>query len=388
MMQFYRHGHHHMDFKDENKYNNQYHPHSPTHHSPTRHSPTYYSPPRHYKMEIKNEKLTPNHLVEKELSVSIPNDKRSDEKDTYYGDKEAELLQVVPKNREFEEMKQSPPEFHLSANVSPVNPVKKNVLESICSTLKKESPESINEDDIEDETNEMIVVQPSLDELPKTSDPDPTLNENIKKPEITDEQLERRRKSNREAQRRRRARLKMIEERPSSALDNSSESTTSDILNLSSSYEEERLAKKCRIKVTPSRPESLYPEDFAYYPNEKYYGPVMKEIKSKTFTYDLHKFSDNNYRNQHIVPVIGKDSMHPYHHYNSTHRHGPTHRGRPSLSPPRYHKHSDYHQYLMQDKEKDLLARDRLYRQEKELNLHEQERIIEECISKDDGMLY
>lgn len=225
------------------------------------------------------------------LAVSIPSDKQYNK---FTSSKDSELLQVVPKTRDYEDMKSqdfSPESEKMSPSSDSCS--KKSVLENICSSLKKESPNWNGE--IEDEDGDkLVIVQPntefenkdgttnvdSLDnkESMKTDEINghhKTLStESIKsfeeksREKLTSEQLERRRRSNREAQRRRRARLKM---------QNSSEDCT-DLLNTSSESNEmkEKLKipngvhdesfsdsqlKGCRVKVTPSRPDSLYTED-------------------------------------------------------------------------------------------------------------------------------
>ena len=235
----------------------------------------------------------------KQLEVMIP----ESESEMIESKSEADLLQVVPKSRDCEDNKHCPPTATSSPNEenppssSPLKP-KKSLLESICSSLKRES--AIEWDKQEDK----LVID--LKEEHKDGEEDPAMEseENLVKlkeeimsndyhdnisgdnksnledqkmrDKMTEEQLERRRKSNREAQRRRRARLKMqghLEERHD--YENHEE-------NVVVEKERERKETVNNKRCLKNRPDSLYMSPGSYEPYSRssyhHHSNINKEV--------------------------------------------------------------------------------------------------------------
>ena len=219
-----------------------------------------------------------------ELEVAIPGENKPKE---YHSD--SELLQVVPKDRDYEELKneKQSPEFHL--RLSPPN--QKSFRE------KRESPNSYIQNWNQDTQNERTISH----EKPRTKveENKPTSRDR----ELTEDQLERRRRSNREAQRRRRARMKLLEERPSSSLDN-----YKDYVSMFDYTNED--VKRCRVKVTPSRPSSL--EDMPrnlISRSDKYYGHCPHDKTKRVSSYHQHSL-DHHHRSYY----------HHHHQHHDRHR--------------------------------------------------------------------
>ena len=231
-------------------------------------------PPPVKEENIKSEKIDDEKLLE--LEVTIPGENKSKE---YHSD--SELLQVVPKDRDYEELKneKQSPEFHL--RLSPPN--QKSFRK------KRESPNNYMQNWNHDTQNERTISQ----EKPRTKveENKPTSRDR----ELTEDQLERRRRSNREAQRRRRARMKMLEERPNSSLD-----SYKDHISMFDYTNED--VKKCRVKVTPSRPSSL--EDMPHNcisRSDKYYGHCLHDKAKRVSSYHQHSHDHHHrsYYNHH-----------------------------------------------------------------------------------------
>ena len=194
-----------------------------------------------------------NRLHGKELALKIPADNL---KKINTISNEGVLLQVVPKTRENEFVRRNGVQaykhaVHLNGNNFLSN-VKKSLLEDICSTLNKESfkPQN-NEDD-----DRLVIVQPNIEstspfinyheQISKEEVKSEVLNESLRNSPPHDisavvDQLERRRRSNREAQRRRRARLKM-----QGVPDDQNQSPPQKDKPLDSTD-----IRGCRVKITP-----------------------------------------------------------------------------------------------------------------------------------------
>ncbi|XP_012554765.1 uncharacterized protein LOC100214406 isoform X1 [Hydra vulgaris] len=169
---------------------------------------------------------------------------------------EAGLLQVVPKARDNEFIKRNDSHaYKLPPNINGTNfmsNAKKSLLEDICSTLNKESFKQLqnNEDD-----DRLIIVQPNIESSSPFIDFHEQFAKEVKREVLNEsfrnspphdisavvDQLERRRRSNREAQRRRRARLKMQgipDEQNQSPPQKDKQLDSTDI-------------RGCRVKITP-----------------------------------------------------------------------------------------------------------------------------------------
>lgn len=304
-----------------------------------------------------------NSSERKELGVTIPpSDMRTDSKQHSSDElKDNDLLQVVPKTRDCEEMSTSPPQ------VTPSKPInnsyeesggesKRNVLENICSTLKKETDEWTenpgsyygDNDENDDGDDKLVIVHPSTGQEKeenevKHSDSNSTTNI-VSKEEFTkglttscapstnsiddmtlrdrimEDQLERRRRSNREAQRRRRARLKIqesSEERP----DSSDEVADYEMMRSSKSmhhyndtkHSNHAIPKGCRMKITPPIRSDSYDDYHSYHGHHnggKY--PYHPYERYSEHGHPPHKVEEHCYYSSHRS---SKEESHRYPHY-------------------------------------------------------------------------
>ena len=332
----------------------------------------------------------------KELAVSIPSDSRFDRVNARLSNgKETELLQVVPKTRDCEDMK--PPTKYspgdVSTSSSNTSQTKKSVLENICLSLKKESTEWLD-DTVDEDDDKLVIVQPnnevtrwdnptlsvdngeSLTNLKgeltngfstmckgQTARPEMSIEDRLQciKEGINEDQLERRRRSNREAQRRRRARLKMqgsSEDQLDSSLDYSTESSEFDsqkekTKTLNGAYEEEKLlahyrGKGCRVKVTPSRPDSLYPDDVHprhAYPIDKHDHHFLHD-KFGHYARDSYLHSEKHfYIPSHHRSIQDVDDIHHGHFY-----HDPPYADRHAHEHSSHYKRHGYPTYNIKDR--------------------------------------
>ena len=235
----------------------------------------------------------------KQLEVMIP----ESESEMIESKSEADLLQVVPKSRDCEDNKHCPPTATSSPNEenppssSPLKP-KKSLLESICSSLKRESAIEwdkqedklvidLKEEDKDGEEDPAMESEENLVKLKEeimsndyhdniSGDNKSNLEDQKMRDKMTEEQLERRRKSNREAQRRRRARLKMqghLEERHD--YENHEE-------NVVVEKERERKETVNNKRCLKNRPDSLYMSPGSYEPYSRssyhHHSNINKEV--------------------------------------------------------------------------------------------------------------
>lgn len=320
----------------------------------------------------------------KELQVTIPDYENDEHGKQNTSANESDLLQVVPKTREYEEKESterktpvinSPSEIIPSTNTEKKS--KKIILETICSSLKKDSSAWTGDEDdrlvvdINEEKentqsckNDSMDFEENLAQLKQEllcSNDDDTINKasklKVSQEKITEEQLERRRRSNREAQRRRRARLKMqgMEERSDVSNDNQAINLNDyDNAHSDDMYE---FKKHCHVKVQQPRPDSLcmhhdmhshyyYNKDtryhdvtqdkYGHYIPDPYYGkhiyfPMARSPHRKTRDFeDQHFHHDRNYPREHYLHDFGG-------------HHRPRHFQRERESHQSYHNHQKQH---------------------------------------------
>lgn len=350
-----------------------------------RHPADVYRHVHHHERSISARYDAPEHYAHRQLSpnASKYNHRKSTEKpqhseqlevkipDHQVEEKKAEkpetdLLQVVPKTRDCEE-KHIPP----TATSSPVEeePMsKKSLLETICSSLKKDSTEW---NDKSDDTLIIDLKEEEKKESPKEFQPDlAKLKEELiskdfraesqqsddqkLRDKMTEDQLERRRRSNREAQRRRRARLKMqghMEERH-------------EFEHHGEEIEKEKDVYDARKDQMKARPDTLYMQNLhdiyphrgsrhhehVYLPHEKYGHHIPNEHFSyKPYLYHrpMHQGMDMDDSPRHH-PHLYYDALRSpdYHHrerlVHHHHPHLPHHHEKVEGSKsPHAHNHED-----------------------------------------------
>ena len=302
----------------------------------------------------------------KQLEVMIPDSEMVDTKS------EADLLQVVPKSRDCED-KHFPPTGTSSPNeenppLFSASKPKTSLLESICSSLKRESAEwdkqdeklviDLKEEQKDTEEDSAMESEENLMKLKEeimTKDyhddcgggdgggdnkSTTTVEDQNLRDKITKDQLERRRKSNREAQRRRRARLKMqghpMEERHE--YEHHEDNTN---------IEKEKEQKEYNKRYMKNRPDSLYmPPGLASY--EPYSRPSYHHTTNKEGRLNhekIHYLHDPKYDGHHEQFHHG--NKHPFYpsprHRNIEMEDGPPRKHHVYYPPPEYHHHPHNH---------------------------------------------
>jgi len=271
----------------------------------------------------------PDHPTDKELEVKIP------ERKTIKSEESTELLQVVPKTRDCEEKHIPAPTGTSSPVEDDREPPKKSLLESICSSLKKESSEwteeNLNEEEelgsdlkvkeeirIESNHHQDTVTKDSIieDNLTQLKDEllsrDPRQHNRIAqnseeqrlRERITDDQLERRRRSNREAQRRRRARLKM-----------QGHDGRAEYVDEVDAKEKEQIEMR-HCEMSKNRPDSLYTSPY----HDVYH----------------HSHRGSSYHTERFHEHYMHEKYAPRHHMNQKPQHHPYHHPPPPPPPPHY----------------------------------------------------
>lgn len=314
---------------------------------------------KHYNHRMKHGENDEQHS--KQLEVMIPDNEMVESKS------EADLLQVVPKSRDCEDNKHCPPTGTSSPNEE--NPPlissmkhKTSLLESICSSLKRESAAEwdkqedekmvVKEEHKDGEEDSAMESEENLVKLKEeimsndyhdnmSGDNKSSIEDQKMRDKMTEEQLERRRKSNREAQRRRRARLKMqghLEERHD--YENHEENVV----------DEHKVAVKNK-RCMKNRPDSLYmsPGSYEPYSRSSYHRHGNSNKETRFQHHEKVHYVHEQYHHPSFYPsphhrVIemddGPSRKHHMYYPAEYHHHHHIHREHPSY---RYHHEPSHH---------------------------------------------